>query len=316
MMYAMLLGMPTTLCLCDGRHMILDVVGMVPGLGEVADLANAGLYAYEGDYGNAALSMASAVPGYGDMIGGAKIAKNVVKTADKIGDAARASGKVADKATDIGPSVKKCTNGTSCFTAGTQIVVGLGLTEAGEILNDTKNIEDIAVGDLVYSYDTATGEYGYNEVTAFFERETKSLIHLTIIDSRGNEQTIETTEGHPFWVVTENPDLTRAARSVVDEDGVWLYHEDIGYTETGYWVEAKDLRPGDVFLGANGELSTLQSTLCVQPTGGIAVFNFEVAGNHNYFVLAKEFELGQTCVLVHNATIVCLNGEKYLFMPF
>jgi hypothetical protein len=38
---------------------------------------------------------------------------------------------------------------------------------------------------------------------------------------------------------------------IVDENGTILYHENIGVTEHGYWVEAKDLRVGDVFLGAN-----------------------------------------------------------------
>ena len=39
----------------------------------------------------------------------------------------------------------------------------------------------------------------------------------------------------------------------------------------------------------------------VEQEGGVAVFNFTVEGNHNYFILAKEYECGQTCVLVHNA---------------
>ena len=38
----------------------------------------------------------------------------------------------------------------------------------------------------------------------------------------------------------------------------------------------------------------------VEQAGGIAVFNFTVEGNHNYFILAKEYEYGQTCILVHN----------------
>jgi len=29
---------------------------------------------------------------------------------------------------------------------------------------------------------------------------------------------------HPFWVVTDDPDLERAARSTVDENGMILYH--------------------------------------------------------------------------------------------
>jgi len=56
----------------------------------------------------------------------------------------------------------------------------------------------------------------------------------------------------------------------------------------GYWVEAKDLRVGDVFLGANGELSTLVATERVADS--FAVFNFRVDGNHNYYILAKEYE--------------------------
>ena len=115
------------------------------------------------------------------------------------------------------------------------------------------------------------------------------------------------TDGHPFWVVTDEPDLSRAARSVVDENGVLLYHENIAPGLGGYWVEAKDLRVGDVFLGANGELSMLINAVRVEQDGGIAVFNFTVDGNHNYFILAKEYDLGQTCVLVHNGSCLRKN---------
>jgi hypothetical protein len=124
---------------------------------------------------------------------------------------------------------------------------------------------------------------------------------LTIEDENGNVQTLEVTDAHPFWVVTDDPDLERAARSVVDENGVWLYHENIGPTENGFWVEAKDLREGDVLLGANGELVTVVSNERVACPDGVTVYNFTVEGNHNYFVLAQTAELGQTSVLVHNA---------------
>jgi hypothetical protein len=118
-----------------------------------------------------------------------------------------------------------------------------------------------------------------------------------IVDANDNEQTIETTDGHPFWVVTNDPDLSRAAKDYSDG----MYHGNLEITENGFWVEAKDLRVGDVFLGANGELSTLTNIVRVEQDGGIAVFNFTVEGNHNYFILAKEYEYGQSCVLVHNA---------------
>jgi hypothetical protein len=34
---------------------------------------------------------------------------------------------------------------------------------------------------------------------------------------------------------------------------------------------------------------------------GITVYNFTVDGNHDYFVIAQEYEFEQTCILVHNA---------------
>ena len=43
-------------------HGVLDVAGLVPGVGEVADLANAAWYSAEGDYTMAALSAAAAIP--------------------------------------------------------------------------------------------------------------------------------------------------------------------------------------------------------------------------------------------------------------
>jgi len=159
----------------------------------------------------------------------------------------------------------------------------------------------VQVGDLVYSYNTATGEVGLREVTDTFVRESDHINYLTIVDENGHEQTIETTDGHPFWVVTDEPDLSRAARSVVDENGVLLYHENLEPGLNGFWVEAKDLRVGDVFLGVNGELSMLTNIVRIEQNGGIAVFNFTVEGNHNYFILAKENEYGQSCILVHNA---------------
>jgi hypothetical protein len=165
----------------------------------------------------------------------------------------------------------------------------------------TVNIEDIKVGDLVYSYDTITGEVTQKEVTAVFVRESDHINYLTILDEQGREQVIETTDSHPFWVVTDNPDLERAAREIVDENGVILYHENIAPGLNGFWVEAKDLREGDVFLGANGELSTLVAAERVVFPDGIKVYNFTVDGNHNYFVIAATDEFGQTCILVHNA---------------
>lgn len=97
------------------------------------------------------------------------------------------------------------------------------------------------------------------------------------------------------------PDFDRAARDVVDENGVTLYHENLEPGLNGFWVEAKDLHVGDVFLGANGELSMLVQSCRTEHKDGVTVYNFEVADNHNYFIIARDDEFGQTCLLVHNA---------------
>lgn len=55
----------------------LDVAGMVPGIGEVFDLASAVISVSQGDWTGAALSMASMVPGVGNIAGAAKIANRV-----------------------------------------------------------------------------------------------------------------------------------------------------------------------------------------------------------------------------------------------
>ncbi|MHC9089047.1 AHH domain-containing protein [Tenacibaculum sp. IMCC1] len=53
----------------DVVHISLDVFGLVPVVGEIADLTNGALYAIEGDGVNATLSFASAIPvvGYGSV---------------------------------------------------------------------------------------------------------------------------------------------------------------------------------------------------------------------------------------------------------
>lgn len=63
----------------DIAHAALDVAGFVPVVGAVADVANAGLYAVEGDHANAALSAVAAVPGIGDAAAAVKLANRGVQ---------------------------------------------------------------------------------------------------------------------------------------------------------------------------------------------------------------------------------------------
>ncbi|CAM1343253.1 RHS repeat-associated core domain-containing protein (fragment) [Tenacibaculum amylolyticum] len=101
-------GMAPTGC-CDGWldavQTGLDVVGMIPAVGNIADLANAGISLARGNYGEAALNLSAAVPGAGLAVGGTKlavkaaaVATTVIKTADKAKDVVKA----VDKAKDVG----------------------------------------------------------------------------------------------------------------------------------------------------------------------------------------------------------------------
>ena len=62
-------------------HAALDVIGFIPGIGDFADLVNAGIYILEGDVKNAIMSGVCALPLVGEMAGGAKIMSKVPKAA-------------------------------------------------------------------------------------------------------------------------------------------------------------------------------------------------------------------------------------------
>ncbi|GHT32348.1 hypothetical protein FACS1894214_4190 [Planctomycetales bacterium] len=122
-------------------------------------------------------------------------------------------------------------------------------------------------------------------VFVFLIVAAQAAVGGNFVDENGGEQVIETTDNYPVWVATDSPDLSRAAQEVVVENGTTLIHENLAVTEHGYYVEAKDLQIGDVFIGANGELTTLTGTERVEYQNGITVYNFTVADNHNYFVI-------------------------------
>ena len=71
----------------DKIHLGLGVAGMVPAIGNIADLFDAGIYTAEGDKFGAGLALAAAVPGMGLAAGGTKLlkgAKNLKKAKKNI----------------------------------------------------------------------------------------------------------------------------------------------------------------------------------------------------------------------------------------
>ncbi|WP_254495413.1 contractile injection system protein, VgrG/Pvc8 family [Brevibacillus sp. RS1.1] len=83
----------------DGLQLGLDLVGLIPGLGEIADLANAGISLARGDYAGAALSLAACIPFAGWGATGAKLGMKAQKAITK--------GKKVAKATENATSSTK-----------------------------------------------------------------------------------------------------------------------------------------------------------------------------------------------------------------
>ena len=260
-------------------HDVLDVLGMIPGIGFVFDGINCAWYASEGDWFNAASSFVSMLPGVGDAIGAfSKAGKSckLVSAFHKAGAAGNlmlnsyTSGNIADKylfgdgehsweeinsdlftVTMSGVSMWGSAKdfGTSyCFVAGTLVTTADGF----------KPIEEIEVGDKVLSEDESTGEVAYKKVYATSVSETNEFFHIHV-----NGEEIVATGTHPFYV-----------------------HK-FG------WTTARALRAGDVLVLSNGELVTvewIEHEILEEP---IFVYNFEVEDFHTYFV-------GSSGILVHN----------------
>lgn len=108
---------------------------------------------------------------------------------------------------------------------------------------------------------------------------TQALLATTVAG-----ETIETTPGHPFWVVRGEELAYRP----------WPEHAGppnaSGVVE-GRWVKAGDVRVGDVLLLRDGRQVPIEK-IEVRP-GGQAVYNFRVEGLDSYAV-------GLASLLVHN----------------
>ncbi|OAB37778.1 hypothetical protein [Paenibacillus glacialis] len=108
---------------------VLDVAGLIPGIGEAADSLNAGIYAARGDYANAALSAAAAIPFVG---WGATAAKVVGKGISKV-NAGKKLVQATTRAVDAVQALRKTADMASGFASG-----GLGkvFTNARKMANN------------------------------------------------------------------------------------------------------------------------------------------------------------------------------------
>jgi len=230
-------------------HEVLDAAGMLPVVGTLADLVNAGLYLVEGRYGEAGLSLGAAVPGIGDF---------------------GAAGKVIHRGAKWG----MCdVLNIACFTAGTVV-----LTPQGPV-----PIESILPGDEVVSVDAETGAPVVAKVLGVSRGIAAEPCTQVTVDAgkRGAEgfgphglETFTATDGHPFLVLSGARLDLRG-----DAEHVPLY-EPLG-TPRGRWVRAAELLPGDTVATRSGTATVVRVAPHARPE---VVYNLHVEGTARYLV--------------------------------
>ncbi|MGW2823971.1 polymorphic toxin-type HINT domain-containing protein [Streptomyces sp. NPDC001443] len=128
----------------------------------------------------------------------------------------------------------------------------------------TKPIEEIRAGDRIWAQDPETGERRLRTVAGVMERTADALVSVDI-----GTEALRATAEHPFWVRGKG------------------------------WTGAEALRPGDRLTTLDGKGAQVESV--TKQRGPVQVFNFEVEGDHTYFV-------GSSKVLVHNACRIWPNN--------
>ena len=135
--------------------------------------------------------------------------------------------------------ISKNINKYYCFVAGTKV-----LTENGYV-----NIENIKVGDKVYSYNFNNNELELKKVINLINSEAKETYKMDIGD-----QTIEMSVRHELYIIDKG------------------------------WTRAYDVKVGDKMISSDDKIVTIKKIDLVTYDTPIKTYNLTVEGNNNYFV--------------------------------
>ena len=126
-----------------------------------------------------------------------------------------------------------------CFVAGTKVK-----TE-----NGFKNIEDIKIGEKVYSFNLDNNEIELKEVLELIHSSAKDTYKLTI-----GGKTVEMTSKHQVYIVDKG------------------------------WTRAYNIKIGDMMLSASGDKVKITNIEHIKYDNPIDTYNLAVEDNSNYFV--------------------------------
>ena len=126
-----------------------------------------------------------------------------------------------------------------CFVAGTKVK-----TE-----NGFKNIEDIKIGEKVYSFNLDNNEIELKEVLELIHSSAKDTYKMTI-----GGKTVEMTSKHQVYIVDKG------------------------------WTRAYNIKIGDMMLSASGDKVKITNIEHIKYDEPINTYNLTVEDNSNYFV--------------------------------
>ena len=157
-----------------------------------------------------------------------------------------------------------------CFPPGTEVLTNDGLCP----------IETVTAGAKVYAYDLTTEEW---VLARILKRQSFQYEGDMVTIQIGNS-TIQSTGNHPFYVMSGD---SLAFRPLPQD----ISKVEQVTTEHGRWVEARDLKEGDILKNNSGNGLIISSISSRHEE--TVVYNLNIEGYHNYAVDKK-------CILVHN----------------
>ncbi|MFL6077091.1 MAG: polymorphic toxin-type HINT domain-containing protein [Mycobacteriales bacterium] len=308
--------------LSDLGHAALDVAGMIPVVGAVADVANGAWYAAEGDYLDAGLSFAGAIPVIGDAalsskyaIKGAKYATEAVEGVD---EAVQGAKDVEHAVQDVKAADRAASDAADAQKAADQAAAAQKAAE--EAAAAKKAAEEAAAARRAAEARAEAAAEARAEAKAEAEAESKAETKAEessscrpnsfpagtrVLLGDGTRKPID--EVRPGDTVESTDPTTGRTRSEAVTDRI-VTPTDTDFTDTtvrtaggdrtitstqhhrfwdasrAAWVDAAGLRAGDRLREPDGTLATIVAVRNYQRH--VTTYNLTVTDQHTYFVVA------------------------------